>query len=87
MAITVEFFGIPRARTGVASTTADGTTLGEVLADLTRQFPKFAEQCIDGKRLRAGSIANINGSRFISDPATPLVDGTALLILSQDAGG
>jgi molybdopterin converting factor small subunit len=87
MAITVEFFGIPRARTGVAMTTADGKTLGEVLVNLAGRFPEFARTCIEENRLRLGYVANIGGDRFVTDPTTPLADDTALLILYQDAGG
>ncbi len=87
MAITVEFFGIPRARAGVTTATVDGETLGEVLVNLARQFPELAQTCIEGNRLRAGVVANLGGERFVTDPATPFVDGTSLLILSQDAGG
>ena len=87
MAITVEFFGIPRTRAGVAMTTADGQTLGEVLTNLASRYPEFAQSCVEQNRLQAGTVANIAGDRFITDPATPLADGTILLILGQDAGG
>ena len=38
-------------------------------------------------RLHPSLAANLNGDRFISDPATPLGDGDRVLILSSDAGG
>ncbi len=87
MPVTVEFFGIPRQRAGVSQTTATGTRLGEVLADLATRFPTLAQTCIDKERLRAGFIANLDGQRFISDPGTPLDSSDCLLILSLDAGG
>ena len=87
MSVNIEFFGIPRSRAGVAETTADGTTLGEVLSDIGQRFGDFAESCLDGDRLATGFTANLNGERFVSDPATPLADGDSLLILSSDAGG
>lgn len=87
MTVTVEFFGIPRARAGLATTTAQGNTLGEVLVDLAERFPELAQTCIDGNSLRAGYVANIGGDRFVTDPDTSLPDDAALLILSQDAGG
>lgn len=87
MPITVELFGIPRQRAGLAQTTASGARLDEVLADLAQQFPRLAEECIAGGQLRHGYLANLNGQRFIADPATPLAAGDALLILSADAGG
>ena len=87
MNITVELFGIPRLRAGVAQTTATGTRLGEVVADLAMRFPELGQTCFDADHLRAGFIANLDGQRFISDPGTPLHSGDRLLILSLDAGG
>ena len=52
MLIQVEFFGIPRARAGIEKTTANGSCLGEVLAELATRFPELAETCFDGRRLR-----------------------------------
>lgn len=87
MQITVEFYGIPRARAGVAQTTAEGNSLGEVLSSLARQFPALAEHCIDGQKLRPGYTANLGGDRFVTNPQTPLADGDTLLLLNLDAGG
>lgn len=88
MSITVELFGIPRQRAGVAKTAAAGTRLDEVVADLAGRFPQLAEECFAGGRgLKPGTLANLNGERFVTDPATPLRPGDALLILSADAGG
>ena len=60
----------------------------EVVVDLARRFPRLAEECFgeDGG-LKPGTLANLNGRRFVSDPATRLDPGDALLILSADAGG
>ena len=85
--VTVELFGIPRARAGLAQTTAIGKSLGEVLSDLAARFPAFAESCVDECRLRPGFMASLGGDRFVTDPQTPLGDGESLLILSMDAGG
>jgi molybdopterin converting factor small subunit len=87
MSVQVELFGIPRERAGVARTTAEGQRLGDVLADLACRFPRMAEACFDGPRLQAGYVANLNGQRFVLDPATTLQPGDSLLILSADAGG
>jgi molybdopterin converting factor small subunit len=89
MTITVELFGIPRLRAGVAQTTAAGARLDQVVADLARRFPQLADECFceDGSGLKSGTLANLNGRRFVTDPATPLAPGDALLILSADAGG
>ena len=85
--VRVELLGVPRARAGVAETMAEGSQLGEVLADLARRFPKLAETCFSHGRLQAGYLASVNGSRFVRDPGTPLRPGDIVLILSADAGG
>jgi len=87
VAIRVELFGIVRQHAGVAETRALGQTLGDVLTDLSRQFPALSEQCIEGNRLRPGYLANLDGDRFITEPATEIPEGSAILILSADAGG
>ena len=86
--MTVEFYGIPRQRAGVAHTTAAGTTLGEVLADLAARFPEFDADCLESSStLRPQVVANLGGNRFIRDPHTPLSEDDILLILSADSGG
>ena len=87
MGVNVEFYGIPRARAGVASATAEGATLGEVLGDLARQFPGFAADCLADGCLNDGYAANLNGEHFVRDPHLRLGAGDSLLILSSDAGG
>lgn len=87
MPIAVELFGIPRARAGVARTTAVGQCLGDVLADLARRFPSLAETCIDGRSLRPNFTANLSGQRFVTAPDTPVGEGDTVLLLSVDAGG
>jgi molybdopterin converting factor small subunit len=85
--IRVEFFGIPRERAGVAAFDLEADTLAEAIRKTAAQFPQLAECCFHGDSLKFGYLANINGRKFISDPATRLHPGDALLILSADAGG
>lgn len=87
MPIHVEFYGIVRAKAGTASAVSNGTTLGEVLTDLARQFPELGRLCIEGDHFRTGFTANLDGQRFITSPETPLAQGDSVLILSLDAGG
>lgn len=87
MPIKVEFYGIPRARAGVAETMTDGLTTCEVLADLASRFPKLAESCIDGQKLRLGYALNLRGDQFLTDQSISLTDGDVLLFLSLDVGG
>ena len=85
--VLVEFFGIPRARAGLAQTPAEGETLGELVEFLSLKFPALGECCFEGKCFRPGYVANLSGDRFTSDPTTPLSPGDSVLILSLDAGG
>lgn len=88
MAITVEFYGVPRERAGRAeATVAAGRRLGDVLAELAVTLPRWAETCLEGEHLRPGYVANVNGKRFVSDPDTALCSGDKLLIMTADAGG
>ena len=87
MRVVVELFGIPRARAGLAQTSAVGGNLGDALADLATRFPQLAETCIDGRALRAGYIVNLCADRFVTSPETPLSEGDTILLLSLDAGG
>ncbi len=87
MPVTVELFGIPRARAGVAATTAVGRCLGDVFVDLAERFPGLAESCIEGRALRPGYTANLGGERFVTSSETLLNDGDTVLLLSLDAGG
>ena len=87
MRVTVELFGIPRLRAGVAQTEANGSTLGEVFWDLAQRFPALGEACFSGRRLKDGFTANLRGEQFVTDPNTGLQEGDSVLLLSMDAGG
>ncbi|MEQ8790242.1 MAG: MoaD/ThiS family protein [Pirellulaceae bacterium] len=91
MSIRIEFYGVVRRRTEVESVEVDmvhdSAPLSDVLGELRLRFPALAEHCFDGDRLRRGYTANVNGQRFVSDPATLLHRGDALLLMSNDAGG
>jgi len=87
MPITVELYGIARLHGGVAETQVEGATLGAVLAQLVEKLPQLECAGLKGSTLGAGLLASLDGERFISDPRTPLPEGTRLLLLSADAGG
>jgi len=82
----VEFFGLPRERAGVAGLEVQAETLGQLLGTLAKRIPPLGD-FIDADRLRPTFAANLNGDRFVSDPATPLREHDRLIILSADAGG
>lgn len=91
MAIVVEFFGIPRARTGVKQIQVlagcDSASISEVLAEVANQYPDFGTSCVSEGKLLGGFVASINGDQFIRDEETRVASGQSLLILSADAGG
>ena len=91
MRIHVEFFGIPRARAGVASHSVElpGTvaSLADVLSVLTERLPEFAAACLQKDRLRPGFVASVDGGTFGRQLDMLIRDGQTLLILSTDAGG
>lgn len=82
----VEFLGVPRERAGLAELDVQADTLGRLLGTLAAQMPALAE-LIAVDRLHPSLVANLNGDRFITDPATPLGADDCVLILSADAGG
>ena len=82
----VELFGIPRERAGVAELELQAETLGQLLSTLAVRFPSLGELVHSG-RLQSPILANLNGDRFVTDPATRLNEADCVLILSADAGG
>lgn len=82
----VEFLGVSRERAGIAEVDVQADTLGQLLGTLAARMPGLAE-LIAVDQLHPSLAANLNGDRFISDPATPLVDEDRVLILSADVGG
>jgi molybdopterin converting factor small subunit len=81
----VEFFGIPRQCAGIPDLEIQADTLGALLRKLAEN--PALRQMIAFDRLQPSFIANLNGDRFVDDPATPLADHDRVLILSADAGG
>jgi molybdopterin converting factor small subunit len=91
MAIRVEFFGIARQRAGVSELCLDlqraATPLRRVLDEVATRLPELGRELVVEGRLHASLAANLDGARFVHDPATLIRDGQSLLILSADAGG
>ncbi|HYE86270.1 MAG TPA: MoaD/ThiS family protein [Vicinamibacterales bacterium] len=82
----VEFLGVTRDRAGMTDVHVHAHTLGQLLGTLAERLPGLAELIVVD-RLHPSLAANLNGDRFISDPATPLADEDRVLILSADVGG
>jgi molybdopterin converting factor small subunit len=91
MAITVEFFGIPRVRAGLERVDVPvmkkTAMLSEVLASLAQRLPGFAESCMQGDRLSEHCIASIDGAQFLGAEDIEIEDHRTIILLSADAGG
>jgi molybdopterin converting factor small subunit len=85
--ITVELFGVPRLRAGVARVSLEAATLGEALRGLGHACPVLEGSVLRGGGLHPAYRLSLNSDRFVSDPGLPLADGDALLLLAADAGG
>jgi molybdopterin converting factor small subunit len=86
--IAVEFYGVPRSRTGVRSCEIEARSIGEALESLQRLFTGL-EVLVRGdlETLNPAYRLSLNGDRFVSDPAVELKPGDTLLLLSADVGG
>jgi molybdopterin converting factor small subunit len=82
----VEFLAVPRRLAGISEVEIHAVTLGQLLKELSAQFPSFREFIVSD-RLHPTFVANLNGDEFISDPGTVLSEKDRVLILSADAGG
>lgn len=85
--VVVEFFGVPRLRAGMASIVVEANRLGEALRLAAAECPGLAGTVIFGRSAHPAYKVSLNGDRFVDDPAMPLVDGDALLLLAADVGG
>ena len=90
LAVSVEFYGIPRTRSGVAMAmfelSVEDPTLGALLQAVHERFSELAEQAAQNE-LSSSLAVNVNGKRFVRDPQTVLADGDVVLLMSADAGG
>jgi molybdopterin converting factor small subunit len=87
MHVRVEFYGVVRHRAGIAGLTVSGETLGDVVRAIRAACPALASICRADGRLETGTLANLDGLRFVTDPDTPIRQGGVVLILSADVGG
>jgi hypothetical protein len=85
--ITIELFGVPRLRAGVASIQIEAVDVGSALRGLATACPGLDGSVVIDGRVRLGYKLSLNGDRFVDEPATGLVEGDALLLLAADVGG
>ena len=68
---------------------ATGTTVGEVLATLTTEFPDLKERILEGGEVRRFVNIYVNNEdiRYLDDLATPVADCDEVSIIPAIAGG
>jgi molybdopterin converting factor small subunit len=74
---------------GLDRVEAGGSTVGEVLAQLGKQYPALRERLFDGDELRRFVNVYVNDEdiRYLDDLATPVAAGEELSIIPAVAGG
>ena len=85
--LTVEFFGIPRQRTGCSEHAFRCQTVAEVLVELESFYPALRGLRRPDGGLSPHYLLSLDGVRFLTDPGEHLEPGSRLLLLSADAGG
>jgi molybdopterin synthase sulfur carrier subunit len=68
----------------------NGSTVGEVLAELQQRFPGIQERLVDEKgevRRFVNVYVNEEDIRFLQNQQTPLKDGDEISIIPAIAGG
>jgi molybdopterin converting factor small subunit len=68
---------------------ASGTTVGEILGDLTSKHPALRERLFDGEELRRFVNVYVNDEdiRYLEDLATPVAGSDEVSIIPAVAGG
>lgn len=84
--ITIELFGIPRARAGCSEFATEAANAREALQALATACPGLGSLWQEG-RLPPQYLLSLDGKRFVTDWAEPLRAGDRLLLLSADPGG
>lgn len=84
--VTVELFGMPRHRAGVAELTVMARTVGDLLEAVARDCPGLAG-LVESGRLAPQYLLSINGQRFVSNLSAVLHASDRVLLLSADVGG
>ena len=91
MALTVSLPSIlARLADGNRALSANGQTVGDAVADLTRQFPPLAPRLVDEQGEPYPFVTyylNDEDIRFAGGFAAPVRDGDELTIVSAVAGG
>ena len=85
--VTIELFGIPRQRAGVAHITVQADTLADAVRQLESACPLLAGILQADGTLSPHFLLSLNGERFLGSLREKLPVNARLLLLSADAGG
>jgi len=85
--VTIEFYGIPRARAGRKDVVVSAATAGEALAEASKECPNLAGLFQSDGRLSPHYLLSLDGQCFVTDLAHVMHSGDRLLLLSADVGG
>jgi sulfur-carrier protein len=83
----IELLGVPRLRAGRDTLYVDASSLGEAFHALAEGCPALEPSVVEGGVLKPFYMVAVNGTVLTSDPATPLMDGDVVILLSADVGG
>ena len=90
MSIEVRIPTILRSYTdGAKSVQGDGSSLGELIADLETRHPGLSERLVEDGALRRFVNVYLNDEdvRFLGGIATPVAEGDTVTVLPAVAGG
>jgi hypothetical protein len=86
-AVTIELYGIPRVRAGLAQLVVPAGTLREALRAAEHACPGLGRLVRNDGRLDPQFLLSIDGRRFVMSLEEAVLPGERLLLLSADAGG
>ena len=74
---------------GLDRVESSGSTVGEILGDLTSRHPALRERLFDGEELRRFINVYVNNEdiRYLDELATPVANGDEVSIIPAVAGG
>ena len=75
-----------RQLAGCESTSVHASTIADVIAVLSSQFPELAARCFIDRGLQPHWLFNVAG-QFIREPSVSVAPETPVLMMSADAGG
>jgi hypothetical protein len=85
--VTVEFYGVPRQRSGRAELAVAAGSVAECLAGVEQACPQLAGLVRPDGRLSPHYLLSLDGEQFVTDLRQKLPPGSRVLLLSADAGG